>query len=122
MPGQRAAIDTTLLGARRFQRRVGLLRRGRTLRQRLLEVLERQLQLIGIDRLLGAPPEQGPLQLLDDRAQLLVVPRQLGRRRSLGQQQSFERRRVVGQRGGFGGTGRRALEGSGSHRGRLVIH
>jgi hypothetical protein len=56
-----------LLAARRFQRRVAGLRRGLALRQRLFEVLERQLQLIGIGRLLGAPPEQGPLQLLDDR-------------------------------------------------------
>ena len=78
--GQRPAIDTALLPARRLQRRVALLRRGLALGQRLLDVLERQLQLIGIGGLLGAPPEQGPLQLLDDRAQLLVVPGELGRR------------------------------------------
>ena len=77
--GQRAAIDTALLPARRLQRRVALLRRGLALGQRLLEVLERELQLIGIGGLLGAPPEQRPLQLLDDRAQLLVVPGEPGR-------------------------------------------
>jgi hypothetical protein len=120
--GQRAAIDTPLLAARRFQRRVAVLRRSRALGQRLLEVLERELQLIGIGGLLGAPPEQRPLQLLDDRAQLLVVPGQPGRARPLGQQQRLERRHVVGQRDGFGGLGRSAHGWSGSHRQPLVIH
>ena len=120
--GQRPAIDTALLPARRLQRRVALLRRGLALGQRLLDVLERELQLIGIGGLLGAPPEQGPLQLLDDRPQLLVVPGELGRPRPFGQQQRLEHRHVVGQRGGFGGLRRRAHGGSGSHRRRLVIH
>ena len=120
--GQRPAIDTALLPARRLPRRVGLLRLGLALGDRLFEVLEGELQLIGMGRLLGAPAEQGPLQLFDDRPQLLVVPGQLGRRRPFGQQQSFERRHVIGQRGGFGGIRRRAHGGSGSHRRRLVIH
>jgi hypothetical protein len=105
-----------------LQRRVGLLVLRLGFGERLLEVLERQLQLIGIGRLLGAPAEQGPLQLLDDRAQLLVVPGELGRRRPFSQQQSLERRHVGGQRGGCGGLRRRAHRPSGSHRGRLVIH
>jgi len=120
--GQRAAIDTPLLAARRFQRRVGLLFLPLALGERLLEVLQRELQLIGMGGLLGAPPEQGPLQLFDDRPQLLVVPSEPGRRRAFGQQQRLERRHVVGQRGGCGGIRRRAHGGSGSHRGRLVIH
>ena len=94
--GQRAAIDTPLLPARRLQRRVGLLFLHLGFGERLLEVLEGQLQLIGMDRLLGAPAEQGPLQLLDERPQLLVVPGQLGRRRAFGQEQSLERRHVIG--------------------------
>ena len=97
VPGQRAAIDTPLLPARRLQRRVGLLVLRLALGQRLLEVLKGQLQLIGIDGLLGAPPEQGPLQLPDDRAQLLVVPGEPGRARALGQQQSLQRRRATGR-------------------------
>jgi hypothetical protein len=120
--GQSAAIDTTLSRARRSLRPVGSLRRGLALGDRLFEVLESQLQLIGMGRLLGAPPEQGPLQLFDDRPQVLVLPDQLGRRGPLGQEQSFERRHVVGQRGGFGSIRRRAQGGSGSHRRRLVIH
>ena len=84
--GQRAAIDTTLLAARRLQRRVGLLGQGLALGQRLLDVLEGELQLIGIGRLLGAPSEQRPLQLLDDRPQPLVVPGELGRRCPFSQQ------------------------------------
>jgi hypothetical protein len=90
--------------------------------ERLLDVLEGQLELIGVGRLLGAPPEQGPLQLLDDRAQLLVVSGELGRRRPFSQQQSLERRHILGQQGGFGRLRRRAHGGSGSHRRRLVIH
>jgi hypothetical protein len=54
--GQRATIDTALPGARRFQRRVGLLRLGLALGHRLLDAFERQLELIGVGRLLGAPP------------------------------------------------------------------
>ena len=120
--GQRAAIDTPLLAARRFQRRVGLLVLHLGFGERLLDVLEGQLELIGIGRLLGAAPEQGPLQLLDDRPQLLVVPGQLGRARAFGQEQSLERRHVIGQRASCGGIRRTAHGASGSHRGRLVIH
>jgi hypothetical protein len=47
---------------------------------------------------------------------------QLGRRHAFGQEQSLERRHVVGQRGGFGGIRRRAHGWSGSHRRRHVIH
>ena len=122
MLGQSAAIDTTLLATRRSLHPVGLLRLGLALGDRLFEVLEGQLQLIGVRRLLGAPSKQGPLQLLDDRPQVLVLPGQLGRRRSFGQEQSFERRHVVGQRGGFGRIRRGAHRKSGSHRRRLVIH
>jgi hypothetical protein len=120
--GQRPAINTALLPARRLPRRVGLLRLGLALGDRLFEVLEGQLQLIGMRRLLGAPAEQGPLQLFDDRPQVLVLSGQLGRRGPFGQKQSFEHRHVIGQRGGFGGIRRRAHGGSGSHRRCLVIH
>ena len=95
--GQRPAIYTALLSARRLPRRVALLRLGRALRERLLEVLECQLQLIGVGSLLGAPSEQGPLQLFDDRPQLLVVPGEPGRARPFGQQQRLERRRAAGR-------------------------
>jgi hypothetical protein len=66
MLGQRATIDTTLPDARRFQRRVGLLCLGLALGQHLLDVFEGEFELIGMGRLLGASPEQGPLQLFDD--------------------------------------------------------
>jgi hypothetical protein len=56
-------------------------------------------------RLLGAPAEQGALQLLDDRSQLLVLPGELGRRAPFGQEQRLERCHVVGQIG-FGGMRR----------------
>jgi hypothetical protein len=122
MLGQSAAVATTLPGARCLERCIGLLRLGLARGQCLLDVFEGQQQLIGVGRLLGAPPEQGPLQLLDDRPQVLVLPSQLGRRRSFGQQQSLERRHIIGQRGGFGGIRRRAHGWSGSHRRCLVIH
>ena len=120
MPGQRAAIDTPLLPARRLQRRVGLLVLRLALGQRLLEVLEGQLQLIGIDGLLGAPPEQGPLQLLDDRAQLLVVPGEPGRARAFGQQQSLQRRHVGGQRGSCGWPPAKGSWGAVDHTGSVL--
>jgi hypothetical protein len=120
--GQSAAIETTLSRARRALHPVGSLRLDLALGDRLFEVLEGQLQLIGMGCLLGAPPEQGPLQLLDDRPQALVLSGQRGGRCSFGQEQSFERRHVVGQRGGFGGIRRRAHRGNGSHRLGLVIH
>jgi hypothetical protein len=111
MLGQSAAVATTLPGARRLERRIGPFRLRLPLGQRLLDVFEGQLELIGMGRLLRAPSEQGPLQLFDDRPQVLVLPGQLSRRRSFGQEQSFERRHVVGQRGGFGGIRRRAHRG-----------
>jgi hypothetical protein len=122
MLGQSATVATTLPGARRFECRVGLLRLRLARGQCLLDVFEGQLQLIGMGRLLRSSPEQGPLQLFDDRPQVLVLPGKLGRRRAFGQQQSFERRHVVRQRGGFGDIRRRAHGWSGSQRRCLVIH
>jgi hypothetical protein len=122
MLGQSAPVATTLPGARRLERRIGPFLLRLPLGQRLLDVLEGQLQLIGMGRLLRSSPEQGPLQLFDDRPQVLVLPGQLGRRRSFGQEQRFERRHVVGQRGGFGGIRQGAHGESESHRRRLVLH
>jgi hypothetical protein len=121
MLGQSAAVATTLPGARRFERPIGPFLLRLPLGQRLLDVFQGQLELMGMGRLLRAPSEQGPLQLFDDRPQVLVLPGQLGRRRSFGQEQRFERRHVIGQRGGCGGIRRRAHGGSGSRRRRLVI-
>jgi hypothetical protein len=119
---QSAAIATPLSGTRRSLYPVTLLRLDLALGDRLFQVLESQLELIGVGRLLGAPPEQGPLQLFHNGPKVLVLSGQLGRRRSFGQEQSFEGRHVLGQRGGFGGLRQRAHGGSGSHRRRLVIH
>jgi hypothetical protein len=77
MLGQSAAVATTLPDARRFERRVGPFLIRLALGQGLLEVLEGQLELIGMGRPLRAPPEQGPLQLFDDRPQVLVLPASL---------------------------------------------
>jgi hypothetical protein len=50
---QSAAIDPTLLTTRRPLHQVALLHLGFTLGDRLFEVLESQLQLIGMGRLLS---------------------------------------------------------------------
>ena len=120
MLGQGAAIDTTLPCARRFQRRVHLLRLGLALGQRLLDVLERQLELIGVGGLLGAAAEQGPSEFFDERPQLLVLTGQLGGCGPLGEQQGVERRDVVGQ---WNGRVRREAHGPREpHRMRPVIY
>jgi hypothetical protein len=100
--------------SRRSRHPVALLCLGLALGDYLVEVLEGQLQLIGMDRHLGAPAGRGPLQLFDDRPQVLVLFGQLGRRGPLSQDQSFECRHVVGQRGGVGGIRGRVHGWSGS--------
>ena len=83
MRRQRAAID--LPPARRdlLASRVVLLRRGVSRRERLLHVLQRQRQLLGIEPL-GAAAEAMALQLPDDCRQPLEL---LGMARPLGQEQ-----------------------------------
>jgi hypothetical protein len=116
MPGQCATIDMTLLCARRFQRRVRPFRLHLALGKRLLDVFERQLELIGMGRFLGASAEQGPLQLLDDRPQLLVLPGQLGGRGPFSQEQGLERRHVGRQQVALGRAGGIAHRPSESYR------
>ena len=55
-----APVATTAPGARRFERRIGPFLLRLPLGQRLLDVLEGELELIGMGRLLRAPAEQGP--------------------------------------------------------------
>ena len=74
---QRAAIDTPLLAARRLQRRVGLLFLHLGFGERLLEVLEGQLQLIAMDRLLGAPAEQARCSCLTSARSCSLCPASL---------------------------------------------
>jgi hypothetical protein len=73
--GQMKRQRRTRLGApfraRRFQRRILLLRFGLAPRQRLLDVLKGELQLVGIE-LLRAPAELGTLQLAQQMVQPLV--------------------------------------------------
>jgi hypothetical protein len=57
-----------------------------------------------MDRLLGAPAEQGPLQLLDQRSQMLALAGEPGGRGPLGEEQRLQRRDIVGQRLGSGGV------------------
>ena len=87
MLGQRAAAGPALLGAGPFQRQVGLLLLGSRLGDRLFEILQRQIELVGIEPL-RATAELQALQLPDQVAQPVVLPRKpvalVGQPRPLG--------------------------------------
>jgi hypothetical protein len=123
--------------ARRFfrsglaQRRVGLLLLGLGRGNRLLEILQRQVQLVGIE-LFRAAAEPQPLQLADQMAQAVVLVGEplvlgalgiaLGPRR---QHQRAQRRDILGQglHVGHGriiapGQPRRAFQPEGESKGR----
>jgi hypothetical protein len=113
---QGAAVDTALPPARRWQRRVVLLVHRFGLGDRLLDILERQLQLVGMSDLLRAPTEERALQLLEDRPQALVLVGEPLRPGMFCQEQRLEGRHVVRQRARAGGAQRVAHGGSGTRR------
>jgi len=95
MHRQRTAIDLPLARSGRLGGHLAILlsRRFRR-RDRLLQILERKRQLIGV-KLLGAAAEAMPLQLLDDRRQPIEL---LGMPRPLGHKQSLQRLHVIRER------------------------
>jgi hypothetical protein len=72
MTRQRAAIGAPLFRPRLCGRRVGFVGRGFVRRNRLLGVLDRQKQLIGVE-LLGVAAELRPLQLPQQVTEVVVL-------------------------------------------------
>lgn len=102
----RQLVHGTLAPPARGCRRVRGVRRHRGLRRSrcggfgLLEILDRQRQLVGID-LLGARPEPVPLELSDQQMELVDLRAQAGDlARGVGNQLA-QRNRIVGQGGKF---------------------
>ena len=76
MPGKRAAAGAALVGARAGARRVLLVVGRRVAGNRLLDVLDRQKQLLGIE-LLRAPAELRALQLTQQIPQAIHLRQRL---------------------------------------------
>ena len=76
MLGQRAAAGVPLFRAGFAQRRIGLLLFGLARGDRLFEVFQGQVELVGIE-LFRAPAELHPLQLADQVTQPVVLPGEL---------------------------------------------
>ena len=108
--------------ARRLQRRIALLLLRLGLGDRLLDILERQLQLVARHGLLRAPAEQGALQLPEDRPQPLVLVGEPLRPRALDLEQRLQGRHVIGQRSRASGAQRVAHGGSGPRRAGLATY
>ena len=72
MLGQRAAAGPARLGAGALQRRIGLLLLGLGFGDGLFEILQREIELVGIE-LLRAPAELQPLQLADQVAKTVIL-------------------------------------------------
>ena len=74
--GQRAAAGAPLFRAGLAQRRIGLLLFGLALGDRLFEIFQGQVELVGIE-LFRAPAELHPLQLAEQVTQPVVLPGEL---------------------------------------------
>jgi hypothetical protein len=97
--GQRTTVGATLLGPRLGARRVSLVI-GRFLAgSRLLDVFERQVELIGI-KLLRAPAELGALQLMQDVTEPIDLRQRLIALRSRRHKQRLKCSNVAGKLGG----------------------
>ncbi|EDP61133.1 hypothetical protein BAL199_26911 [alpha proteobacterium BAL199] len=96
MPGQRPAVGAAPTRAFGLERRIAGVGLGTLLAELLLDVLQRQVQLLGVV-LLRAPAEQRPLERRHDRGQPHHLRAQLCPQATLGDQQRLQRRRVVRQ-------------------------
>ena len=95
---QRAAVGTPTLTARPLQRRVGGIRLGSLPGDLLLGILQRQLELAGVE-LLRAPAEHRPLEGIDDGREPRDLLCQVEPRTALGRQHRLQRRGIVRQVG-----------------------
>ena len=98
VPRQRAAVGAPTLSARPLQRRVGGIRLGPVRGDLLLGILQRQLELAGVE-LLRAPAEHRPLEGIDDGREPRDLLGQVEPRTALGRQHRLQRRGIVRQVG-----------------------
>lgn len=105
MVGQGAAALPPLTATGLTQRRVSLLGFGVGFDHRLLEVLERQRQLVGVE-LLRTPAELHPLQLADEVAQAFVLILQAATQGALGRELGAHRQHGFVQLGRIVGKAR----------------
>jgi hypothetical protein len=122
MLGQRAAIDTTLPAARRFQRRVRPFLFRLALGQRLLDVFEGQLELIGMSGLLGAAPEQGPSELLEIARRCSFCPASLAAAARSASSRTFSAAASSGSGAASAGSGEGGMGREEPHRMRPVMY
>jgi hypothetical protein len=77
MLGQRAAAGPARLSAGALECRIGLLLLGLGFGDRLFDIFQREIELVGIE-LFRAPAEPQPLQLTDQMAKTIILTGELG--------------------------------------------